>query len=79
MDLDKRKSTQHMHGIVKLLKHKQAYWVPTTLFVLALVWSPTSILASPKSDIFGFILLSRRILLALMSLWMILSLESWWR
>jgi len=25
MDLDKRKSTQHMHGIVKLLKHKQAY------------------------------------------------------
>ena len=55
------------------------YYVPTTLFVLSSVWSPPNVLARPKSEIFGFMLLSSKILLILRSLWIILSLESWWR
>jgi hypothetical protein len=58
---------------------KHPYYVPIILFVLELIWSPPKDLARPKSEIFGFILLSRRILLALRSLWIILSLESSWR
>lgn len=53
-----------------------AYYVPITLVVLAKICSPPIALAIPKSEIFGFILPSKRILLALRSLWMILSLES---
>jgi len=60
-----------MHMI--LSKH---YSVPTTLLVLAVASSPPKILAVPKSEILGFISLSRRTLLAFRSLWIILNLES---
>lgn len=52
------------------------YYVPTTLSVLASSWFPPKILAVPKSDIFGFISLSNKTLLAFISRWMILSRES---
>lgn len=55
------------------------YYVPTTLRVLISVSSLPNILAIPKSEILGVISLSKRMLLALRSLWMILYLESWWR
>ena len=55
------------------------YYVPTTLVVLSWVWSSLNIRALPKSEILGFILASSRTLLALRSLWIIFSLESWWR
>jgi hypothetical protein len=55
------------------------YYVPTTLFVSASIWSTPNSLAIPKSEILGFISLSNNMLLALRSLWIILSLESWWR
>ena len=59
--------------------HYGSYYVPTTLLVLSCSWSPWNILAMPKSEIFGFISASRRILLVFRSLWIILNLESWWR
>ena len=55
------------------------YYVPTTLVVLSWVWSSLNIRAVPKSEILGFISVSSRTLLALRSLWIIFSLESWWR
>ena len=60
-------------------KERESYYVPTTLFVFASIWSSPNILAKPKSEIFGFITASSRTLLAFRSLWMIFSLESWWR
>lgn len=60
-----------------MLDKKITYKVPTTLFVFPSDWSPPNVLAIPKSDIFGFISLSRRTLLAFRSLCMILNLESW--
>lgn len=53
--------------------------MPTTFRVLISVSSLPNILAKPKSEILGVISLSRRTLLAFISLWMILYLESWWR
>ena len=53
------------------------YYVPTTLRVLISVSSLPNILAMPKSEILGVISLSKRMLLVLRSLWMILYLESW--
>lgn len=61
------------------LKSNDTYYVPTTLFVFASFWFPPNILAMPKSEIFGFISSSNRMLLAFRSLWIILSLESLWR
>ena len=55
---------------------ENAYYVPTTLLVLASIRLPPKILAVPKSDIFGFISSSSNTLLAFISLWMILSRES---
>ena len=55
------------------------YYVPTTLVVMSWIWSPLIIRAMPKSEILGFISPSRRTLLVLRSLWIILNLESWWR
>ena len=55
------------------------YYVPTTRLVFAWSWSPQNILAMPKSDIFGLISLSNKMLLAFRSLWIIVNLESWWR
>lgn len=64
----------------KQFKNEQhAYYVPTTLFVLVSLPFPPKILAKPKSDIFGFISESNKILLALRSLWIILNRESSWR
>lgn len=60
-------------------KFRNTYYVPITLFVFASSWSRPNVLAIPKSDIFGFMLSSRRTLLVFRSLWMIFSLESWWR
>ena len=56
---------------------EDAYYVPTTLFVFASVSFPPKTRAKPKSDIFGFISQSSKILLPFRSLWMILNLESW--
>ena len=58
---------------------KNTYSVPTTLWVLATSCVSSKILASPKSDIFGFILSSRRTLLALRSRCITLIKESRWR
>lgn len=55
------------------------YYVPTTLFVLTSFSLPPKILAMPKSDIFGFMSISNKMLPALRSLWMIVNRESWWR
>lgn len=55
------------------------YYVPTTLRVLISASSLPNILAMPKSEILGVISLSRRMLLVLRSLCMILYRESWWR
>jgi hypothetical protein len=49
---------------------RRSYYVPTILFVFWSVSFMPNILASPKSEIFGFISLSKRMLLALRSLWM---------
>ena len=65
------------HAVFDLCKG--TYYVPTTLLVLSSVWLPSNIFSIPKSDIFGFISASSRILLHFKSLWMILNLESWWR
>uniref|UniRef100_A0A0A9GAG0 Uncharacterized protein n=1 Tax=Arundo donax TaxID=35708 RepID=A0A0A9GAG0_ARUDO len=54
-------------------------YVPTTRPVLTSLPSSSKILAMPKSEILGFILLSRSTLLALRSLWMTLRQESSWR
>jgi len=53
--------------------------VPTIIFVFPSISSLPTVLANPKSDIFGLKSSSRRTLLALRSLWMILSRESSWR
>lgn len=55
------------------------YNVPTTRLVFPLVSLSVKILAMPKSDIFGFMSLSNRILLVFKSRWMILNLEYLWR
>lgn len=47
--------------------------------MLAPISSPPKDLARPKSDIFGFILESSNILLALRSRWITRRQESWWR
>jgi hypothetical protein len=52
------------------------YYVPTTRLVFAWSWSLLNILAMPKSDIFGLMSLSNKMLLALRSLWIIVNLES---
>ena len=62
-----------------ILKENTTYKVPVTLFMFPLLWSLPKLLAKPKSEIFGSIAPSSRILLALKSLYIILSLESWWR
>lgn len=51
------------------------YYVPTMCLVLAGSSFQLKILARPKSDILGFHSPSRRMLLALRSLWMTLTLE----
>ena len=58
---------------------RSTYYVPTTRLVLSWCSLPPKILAIPKSDIFGFISTSSRMLLGLRSLWIIVVLESWWR
>ena len=59
-------------------KDTVTHMVPATL-VLIWLFSPSSSLASPKSDILGFRSLSRSTLVALISLWTILILDSSWR
>jgi hypothetical protein len=49
---------------------RKAYYVPAIFFVLPSVSFELNILASPKSEILGFISLSKRMLLALRSLCM---------
>ena len=63
----------------RLCMHMSTYYVPITLVVLSWIWSPLNIRAIPKSEIFGFISSSKRTLLVLRSLWIILNLDSWWR
>ena len=53
------------------------YYVSTTLFVFSSDSFNPNILANPKSDIFGFISSSSKILLDFKSRWTILSLEYW--
>jgi len=60
----------------KMVQNKHTYQVPTTLLVLPSNWSTPKDLDTPKSDIFGFNVLSSKMLLALRSLWMILTGES---
>jgi hypothetical protein len=49
---------------------QESYYVPATLFVFPSVAFVLNILARPKSEILGIILRSKRMLLALRSLWM---------
>lgn len=58
---------------------KKTHYVPATRFVFAFCWLSLNILAMPKSVILGLISSSSKTLLALRSLWIIFSLESWWR
>nr|CAB3447695.1 unnamed protein product [Digitaria exilis] len=58
---------------------RRTYYVPTTWPVFTSLLSSSKILAMPKSEILGFILLSRSTLLALRSLWTTLRHESSWR
>ena len=58
---------------------KDAYIVPTTLWVLARSIDSWKIRAKPKSDILGFIFPSKRILLAFKSRCITRKLESRWR
>ena len=73
-----------VYNKIKFIKFLFCIWrythkVPTILLVFA--WSSfvLKIRANPKSDIFGFISESKRMLLAFRSLWTILSLECLWR
>lgn len=65
--------------VINIGTSESSYYVPMTLPVLSPVSFPLKILASPKSDILGFMSLSSKMLLAFRSLWIILSWESWWR
>lgn len=67
-----------IESLMKIL-YCVTHYVPTTIFVSASVWSLPKLLAIPKSEILGFISWSSKMLLALRSLWIILSIESWWR
>ena len=61
------------------IKRHFTYYVPTIRPVFASCSSFLKILAIPKSDIFGFISLSNKMLLALRSRWIIVKFEYSWR
>ena len=67
---------RNCQSVLNMLKNLLlTYYVPTTLLVFALDSFCPNILAMPKSDIFGFISSSSKMLLAFKSLCMILNLE----
>lgn len=76
-------SNYHLYKFFEIVNRyvysSRTYYVPTTLFVFTSFASLLKILANPKSEIFGFMSLSNKILLVFRSLWTICSLESWWR
>ena len=74
-----------LHICHDTLKHvfkeykNMTYYVPIILFVLAWESLSLNILAVPKSEIFGIISLSSKMLLVFKSLWIIFNLEYLWR
>ena len=57
----------------------ETYYVPSILLVLPTLWSTAKIFAKRKSEIFGFMSRSNKILLSLRSQCIILGWESSWR
>jgi hypothetical protein len=55
------------------------YYVPAMRLVFPTLESMLNSLARPKSEILGFMFASSKMLLALRSRWMMVSLESSWR
>jgi hypothetical protein len=73
------KTNVHLDVMISTIARLWSYWVPTTLLVFAWVSFDPNIRASPKSEILGLILSSKRILLAFRSLCMTRRRECLWR